>query len=154
LTIPPDNRSAAVLPIPAILVAVFVFDADLHSVSRPVFVVITPAVALSVGVVIIGVHSPIATDRMMILLRIVAPHPLVHSPHVVLAHVLHMLVVAVMGSPIATYPSIIGALLIRRSRLLRLLRRALRLHRSSLGLAGCRRLCLVLLGQGGNEARG
>lgn len=114
---------------------------------------IAPAVALLVGVVIIGVHSPIATDRMMILVH-VAPHPLVHSPHVALAHVLHMLVIAVMGSPIAIYPSIIGALPIWRSRLLRLLGRALRLHWSSLGLAGCRRLCLVLLGECGNEARG
>jgi hypothetical protein len=117
LTVPLDSRSAAVLSIPAILVAVFVFDADLHSMSRPVFVVIAPAVAISVGAVIIGAHSRTATDRMMILVH-VAPHPVPHSPHVVLAHVLHMLVIAVMGSPIAIYPGIIGALPIWRPGLL------------------------------------
>jgi hypothetical protein len=50
----------------AILIAVFVLDADLHATPRPILVVVTSAVAISVGTVIVGARSPIPTYRTVV----------------------------------------------------------------------------------------
>src|SRR3979490_1684266 len=85
----------------AILIAVFVLDTDFHSTPRPILVVVTSAVAISVGTVIVGARSPISTYRTVVRVGI-AFHPVPHSPHVVLAHLPHIVPVAGVGSPVAT----------------------------------------------------
>jgi len=86
--------------------------------------VITSAVATSVGAVIIGTRPPIAA------------HGLVPgSPHLVVAHPIATLVIALLRSPTATDPDVLGTLTLLVARLLRLPRRALGLH-GSLGLVG------------------
>jgi hypothetical protein len=93
-----DRQADTLLPIAAILVAVFVLEADFHPSPRPILVVITPAVAISVGairaaissvsvavyVVIVAAHLPIATYLTVVPVH-TASHPVHHSPHVVLA---------------------------------------------------------------------
>ena len=54
-------------PIAAILVAVFVLEANFHpSQPRPILVVRIPAVAISVRAVILGPRSPIAPYRAVV----------------------------------------------------------------------------------------
>src|ERR1700676_670685 len=131
------------LSIVAILVAVFVLDADFDSTPRPILVVVTPAVAISLRAVI-GARPPISTYRTVVLVRIVSPHPVPHSTHVVLAHVPRVVADVRVRSPIWTNPSIFGALSVLLAGLIRLLGCALWLHRSSLGVARGRRLRLIL----------
>jgi hypothetical protein len=123
----------------AILIAVFVLDADFHSTPRRIFVVITPAVAIAV---IIGTHAPTVTYCTMVLVHIAVHIP--HSSHVGLARAPHFVAIALLRPPIAIDPSVIGALPVLLFGLLRLLGRSLWLHGSSLGLAQSRRLSLVL----------
>jgi hypothetical protein len=131
----------------AILVAIFVLDADLHPTTgrpilivtvRPILIVITPAAAFSAVAIIIGPHSPTATYRPVVPVHL-APHPVPHPLIVVLTHA-----VALLSSPIPTDLNVLGALPVLLTRLFRLLGRALRLHRGCLGLGGAGRLRLIL----------
>jgi hypothetical protein len=73
------RRARPFLSIVAILIAVFVLDADFHSTPRPILVVVASAVAISVGTVIVGARSPIPTYRTVVRVGI-AFHPVPHSP--------------------------------------------------------------------------
>src|SRR5450759_5421351 len=86
-------RAITFLPIAAILVAVFVLEADFHSTPRPILIVRTPAVAISVRAVIVGARSPIPTCRTVVRVHI-AFHLIPHSAHVVLAHLPHIVAVS------------------------------------------------------------
>jgi hypothetical protein len=130
-------------PIAAILIAVFVLEADFHSTLRPILVVRTSAVAISVRAVIVGRHSPISTYRAAVPVHIAA-HLFSHPPHIVLAHAPHTVAIALLRSPIATDSNVLAAVPVLLARLLRLLGAALWLHRDSLGLTGRQRLSLIL----------
>jgi hypothetical protein len=127
----------------AILVAVFVLHADLHSTPWPIRVVISSAVVIAVCAIIIGVHSPIATHRPVVPIP-TAPHLLSCPPWLILACAIGTVAIALFRSPAATDPHILSALPLLVTRLLGLLRRALRLHGDSLGLVGWLRLSLIL----------
>jgi hypothetical protein len=120
----PQAYSSRLIPVAAILVAVCVLDADFHSTASPILVVITSAVATSLGAVIIGTRPPIAAYGLV-----------PGSPHVVVAHLIAMVVIALLRSPTATDANVLGTLTLLVARLLRLPRRALGLH-GSLGLVG------------------
>ena len=103
------RRARPFLSIVAILIAVFVLDADFHSTPRPILVVVTSAVAISVGTVIVGARSPISTYRTVVRVGI-AFHPIP---------------VARVGSPVATDSTVFTPI---TSLLTRLLLAALWLH--------------------------
>jgi hypothetical protein len=110
------------LSIVAILIAVFVLDADFHSTSRPILVVVTSAVAITVGTVIVGARSPISTYRTVVRVGI-AFHPIP---------------VARVGSPVATDSTVFTPITVLLTRLLRLLLAALWLHGDRRGLVAFR----------------
>jgi hypothetical protein len=110
------------LSIVAILIAVFVLDADFHSTSRPILVVVTSAVAITVGTVIVGARSPIPTYRTVVRVGI-AFHPIP---------------VARVGSPVATDSTVFTPITVLLTRLLRLLLAALWLHGDRRGLVAFR----------------
>jgi hypothetical protein len=110
------------LSIVAILIAVFVLDADFHSTSRPILVVVTSAVAITVGMVIVGARSPISTYRTVVRVGI-AFHPIP---------------VARVGSPVATDSTVFTPITVLLTRLLRLLLAALWLHGDRRGLVAFR----------------
>jgi hypothetical protein len=131
------------LPIATILVAVFVLQADFHSMPSPILIVITPA-AISIRSVIIWSHAPTATYRPAIRVHHLSFHPVHHSPHVVVAHASHSVAVAWTRSPTGTDLTVLSSISIFLTRLVRLLGAPLRLHGNSLGLAWTSRLHLVL----------
>ncbi|HKH02744.1 MAG TPA: hypothetical protein VKB08_18770 [Bradyrhizobium sp.] len=131
------------ISVPAILIAICVLDADFYASSRLIPVVITPAVAISVGAVLVGIHPPIATYCLAVPILItsdLAPRP----PPFIFADPIHTVVISVLRSPTGTDPNILGALFISVASLIGLLWRALWLHRHSLGLTGRRRVSLIL----------
>jgi hypothetical protein len=115
----------------AILIAVFVLDADFHSTPRPILDVVTSAVAISVGTVIVGARSPIPTYRTVVRVGI-ALHPVPHSP------LPHTIPVTRVGAPVATHWTIFTPITVLLTRLLRLLLAALWLHGDRRGLAAFR----------------
>jgi len=120
-----------------------VLDAYFHASSRLIPVVIAPAAAISVGAVLVQAHPPIATYRLAVPILIASdlvPHP----ARVIFAHPIHTVAISLFRSPTRTNPNILGALFISVARLIGLLRRALWLHRHSLGLAGSRHVSLIL----------
>jgi hypothetical protein len=127
------------IPVAAIFIAVCVFKADLHATPSPILSGMIPAVALSVGAIIVGAHSRTATDRAAIAVDI-AFHPVARALRVVLADAIHPVVIALLRSPIATDADVVGAILVLVARLLRLLRGALWLNGNSLGFIGGRRV--------------
>jgi hypothetical protein len=135
------TATKSLVPVPAILIAVFVLKADLHAAASPIAVIVTPVVAISVGVVIVGSYSPVAAYSAAIPVHAAIPihiasHLAARPIGVVLAHAIHTVVIAFLRSPIATDPNIFGAIAVLVAGLLRLLRSALRLHRNSLGVIG------------------
>ena len=104
----PRRRIAteSLVPVPAILIAVFVLKADLHAAASPIPVIVTPVVAISVRAVIVGPYSPIAAYRAAIPIH-VASHLAARPIGVVLAHAI---VIAFLRSPIATDPNVFGAI--------------------------------------------
>jgi hypothetical protein len=128
----------------AILIAIFVLDADLHPTVRPIVIVtvrpifIVMAAAISAVAVIVRPHSPIATYRPVISVHL-APHLVPHPAFVILANAITLL-----GPPISTDLNVLGALPLLPARLFRLLGRALGLHGGRLGLGNARRLHLIL----------
>jgi hypothetical protein len=145
------RRARPFLSIVAILIAVFVLDADFHSTPRPILVVVIPTVAISVRTVIVGARSPISTYRTVV--RVGIAFPLVpHSPHVVLAHVPHTIPVARVGSPVATDSTVFTPITVLLTRL-RLLWAALRLHGNSLRVAWNRCLAAFRIRLTGSMAR-
>ena len=129
----------------AVLVAVFVLEADFYPAPRPILVVRASAVAVPVGSVI-GAGSPVATYRAVVRIH-VGSHVVPHLPHIVLAQAIHPVAIALLRSPIATYLTVFTSIPVL---LARLLRAALWLHGNGLGLAGSRRLPLIL-GECGNQ---
>jgi len=125
------------LSIVAILIAVFVLDADFHSTPRPILVVVTSAIAISVGTLIVGAHSPIPTYRTVVRVGI-AFHPVPHSPYVVLAHWPPTIPVARVGSPVATDSTVFTPITVLLTRFPRLLLAALWLHGDRRGLVAFR----------------
>jgi hypothetical protein len=124
----------------AILVAVFVLDANFYSTLGPILIVITPAVAFPVRAVavVIWMHSPTSPYCTMVPVHIAVHIP--RSSRVVLTRASHIFAIAL----IAVDPSVISALPVLLLRLVRLLRRKLWLYGGSLGLAQGRRFSLVL----------
>jgi hypothetical protein len=125
------RRARPFLSIMAILIAVFVLDADFHSTPRPILVVVTSAVAISVGTVIVGARSPIPTYRTVVRVGI-AFHPVPHSP------LPHTIPVARVGSPVATDSTVFTLITVLLTRLPRLLLAALWLHGDRRGLVAFR----------------
>jgi hypothetical protein len=114
---------ADLVPISAILIAVLVLDTRFDPTPRSSLVLIASPVTL----VVIAVHSPIAACCAMVLI-------IHHSSHIVLAHAIHVVAIAILCFPIPTDPNVLTALLVLNPRLIGLLRRPLRLHRGRLGL--------------------
>jgi len=117
------------LPIAAILVAIFVLETDFHSTPKPVLVGITPVRAF-----IIRAHAPTMAYSAMVRIHI-ASHAVHHSAHLLPLHASHPVTVA-LHPPIAAESRVFSALPVLLARLLRLLGRALGLHGNSLWLAG------------------
>ncbi|XUM21408.1 hypothetical protein ACRAVF_29460 [Bradyrhizobium oligotrophicum S58] len=122
---------AGLVTIAAELVAILVFVADLDTPVGPIAVRTARA---TIHVVIIALHSRSTHGAMV--------HVLVHhAAHAVLAHPIHphAVVVVLLGRPVAVHARVFGTLALAFTSLVRLLRRAFRLHRDRLGLAGPRR---------------
>lgn len=92
-----------------IFVAVFVLEADLNSTPRRIFIVVAPAIAVPVRAIIVVMHLSIATHSTMVPI-LVTIHSVSHLSHVVPAHASHIVAAMLLCSPIATDPSVLGAL--------------------------------------------
>jgi hypothetical protein len=121
------------LLIAAILIAIFILEADLHPTERPIFMVVIPAVSLRP--IIVGTRSPVSTYRAVVSVHI-ASFP---WPGLVLTHIAIVLI-ALLRSPVATDLYVTPALAVLLASLVRLLGGTVWLHRSSLGDAGRRRV--------------
>jgi hypothetical protein len=120
-------------PVSTKLVAVFIFNANLYALPPPRLIVVSAIATIAISrppIHVIIVPTPIPTHGAAVVV-------LLHcSAHVTLSQAVHIraIVIAPLCGPISIDPGLLGAPVILFARLIRLLRRALWLNRSVLGL--------------------
>ena len=108
------NIIAVSISVAAILVTVFILDANSHATPQPIFIVVTPVASIPVGAipslsVTTAIHIAIAIHFTVAMHSPVATHlPVVATHAVITAHVTPTVIVIWMHPPVAPHFAVVG----------------------------------------------